>query len=63
MSRRESSSSKTLEVKSMFEPSRIAPLCLAQAYEHLIPIVRRTANPVRDTGSNIAKQQRRQVGA
>jgi len=47
----------------MFEPSRIAPLCLAQAYEHLIPIVRRTANPVRDTGSNIAKQQRRQGGA
>jgi len=47
----------------MFEPSRIAPLCLSQAYEHLIPIVRRTANPVRDTGSDIAKQQRRQGGA
>ena len=47
----------------MFEPSRISLLCLAQAYEYLIPIVRRTANPAGDTGSDIALQQRPQGGA
>lgn len=47
----------------MFEPNRIAPLCLAQAYERLIPIIRRTAKPVGDTGSDISIQQRRQGGA
>ena len=29
---------KALEMKVMFEPSRIAPICMAQAYERVVPI-------------------------
>ena len=32
---------KTLEVRVVFEPSRIAPICMAQAYERVVPIARR----------------------
>ncbi len=35
-----------LEVKVSFEAARIAPQCLAEAYELLVPIPRR---PTRDT--------------
>lgn len=35
-----------LEVKASFEAARIAPQCLAEAYELLVPIPRR---PTRDT--------------
>ncbi len=30
-----------LEVKVVFEPSRIAPICVAQAYERVVPTLRR----------------------
>lgn len=30
-----------LEVRASFEAGRIAPQCLAEAYEHLVPIPRR----------------------
>jgi hypothetical protein len=32
---------KALEVKRRFEPSHVAAECLAQAYERLVPILRR----------------------
>lgn len=35
-----------LEVKALFEAARIAPQCLAEAYELLVPIPR---HPTRDT--------------
>lgn len=34
-----------LEVRIAFEASRIAPQCLADAYERLIPIPRRQTRP------------------
>jgi hypothetical protein len=34
-----------LEVRIAFEASRIAPQCLADAYERLIPIPRRPTRP------------------
>jgi hypothetical protein len=33
--------SRALEVRVVFEPSRIAPACVAQAYERVVPTVRR----------------------
>jgi hypothetical protein len=36
---------KALEVKKRFEPSRLAAECLAQAYERLVPILRRPVPP------------------
>lgn len=38
---RERKKSKNLEVRVMFEPSRIAAACVAQAYERVVPITRR----------------------
>jgi hypothetical protein len=32
---------RVLEVRAMYEPSRIQGECLADAYEHAVPIVRR----------------------
>jgi len=34
-----------LGVLVSFEPARIAPECLARAYEHVLPIQRRRAGP------------------
>jgi hypothetical protein len=35
-----------LEVRAWFEAARIAPQCLADAYERLVPIPRRPTRPV-----------------
>jgi hypothetical protein len=35
-------SRSTLEVHVTFEPSRVSPACVVQAYEHVVPIARRT---------------------
>lgn len=35
-----------LQVRFTFEVARIAPQCLAEAYEHLVPIPRRPTRPV-----------------
>jgi hypothetical protein len=40
-SRRPTKKVKSLEVRVVFEPSRIAPLCVAHAYERVVPIARR----------------------
>ena len=34
--------STTLEVRITFEPSRVSPACVAQAYEQVVPMIRRT---------------------
>jgi hypothetical protein len=36
---------KELEVRIAFEASRVAPQCLADAYERLVPIPRRPTRP------------------
>jgi len=42
VARREHTRSTTLEVRITFEPSRVSPACVAQAYERVVPITRRT---------------------
>ena len=44
MARREPKATKALEVSVMFEPSHVAPACIAQAYERVVPIRRRAAS-------------------
>jgi hypothetical protein len=34
-----------LEVRLTFEPSRVSPACIVQAYERVVPITRRTTPP------------------
>ncbi len=46
---------KPLEVRVMFEPSRLAATCIAQAYERIIPIMRRVVAP-RQLSSGIQAQ-------
>jgi hypothetical protein len=41
MAHREPKTTKALEVSVMFEPSHVAPACVAQAYERVVPITRR----------------------
>ncbi len=41
VARREHTRSTTLEVRITFEPSRVSPACVVQAYERVVPITRR----------------------
>jgi hypothetical protein len=43
MARREPKPTQALEVSVLFEPSHVAPACIAQAYERVVPIRRRVA--------------------
>jgi len=40
MARREPKTTKALEVSVMFEPSHVAPACVVQAYERVVPMTR-----------------------
>lgn len=42
VARRARTRSTTLEVHITFEPSRVSPACVTQAYERVVPITRRT---------------------
>ena len=42
VARREHTRSTPLEVRITCEPSRVSPACVAQAYERVVPITRRT---------------------
>jgi hypothetical protein len=42
VARRAHRGSTTLEVRITFEPSRVSPACVAQAYEQVVPMIRRT---------------------
>ena len=49
MARREHKHRQTLKVHVTFEPNRISQDCVAQAYEQVVPITRRSpARPVPD---------------
>lgn len=47
--------SKKLEVHVAFESSRVASECLAQAYERVVPITRRTIHPGSGSGQALEK--------
>jgi hypothetical protein len=42
VARRVRTGSTTLEVRITFEPSRVSPACVIQAYERVVPLTRRT---------------------
>jgi hypothetical protein len=44
VARRQHQASRTLEVRRTFEPSRVSPACVTQAYERVVPIPRRTTS-------------------
>ena len=44
MARREPNTTKTLEISVMFEPSRLSPACVAQAYEEVVPLTQRATS-------------------
>jgi hypothetical protein len=50
MARREPKQPKTLEVRVRFEPSRLSPTCVAQAYEQVVPLTHRTPPRTAPTG-------------
>ena len=41
MARREPNTTQALEVSVLFEPSRLSPACVAQAYEEVVPLTQR----------------------
>jgi len=41
VARRDTAQIKELEVRVMFEPNRLSMACIAQAYEHVAPVLRR----------------------
>jgi hypothetical protein len=45
MARRERTHTIVLEIRVTFEPSRVSSACVAQAYEQVVPIPRRTTSP------------------
>ena len=45
MARRERTHNMVLEIRVTFEPSRVSSACIAQAYEQVVPIPRRTTSP------------------
>jgi hypothetical protein len=50
VARRHRQPPKTREIHTTFEPSRLSPSWVAQAYEQIVPIVRRTTSRVADPG-------------
>src|SRR5262245_54712717 len=46
---REPKKAPLLEVRTMYEPSRIAPVCLVQAYERVVPLTGRFIINLADT--------------
>jgi hypothetical protein len=54
--------STTLEVRITFEPSRVGPACVAQAYERVVPITRRPAPQTRSAPQATSAQPTQHVG-
>jgi len=50
VARRNRQPPKTREIRTTFEPSRLSPSWVAQAYEQIVPIVRRTTSRSPDQG-------------
>jgi hypothetical protein len=59
MACREPNTTKALEVSVMFEPSHVAPACVAQAYERVVPIARR-ATPAPQHNSRAGRERLQQ---
>jgi hypothetical protein len=47
VARRQHQTSRPLEVRRTFEPSRVSAACVMQAYERVVPITRRPAAQTR----------------
>lgn len=62
VARRVRTSSATLEVRIIFEPSWGSPACVVQAYERVVPITRRPAPRARASQPTESAPQRQQVG-
>ena len=62
VARRGHGRSLTLAVRRTFEPSRVSPVCGAQAYERVVPITRRPAPQARAPQQTEDAQQRQHVG-
>jgi hypothetical protein len=56
MARREPHTTKALEVSVMFEPSRLSPACVAQAYEEVVPLTQRTTS--RAANRDLARREK-----
>jgi hypothetical protein len=56
MARRDPNTTKTLAVSVMFEPSRLSPACVAQAYEAVVPLTQRT--PAQASQMDLARRER-----
>jgi hypothetical protein len=64
MARRDPNTTKALEVSVMFELSHVAPACVAQAYERVVPITRRaTPAPQHNSRAGRERLQQRVGGA
>jgi hypothetical protein len=62
MARREPNTTKMLEVSVMFEPSRLSPACVAQAYEEAVPLTQRATSKAVHTDLARREQTRQPVG-
>jgi hypothetical protein len=62
VARRGPSRSLILAVRITFEPSRVSPACVAQAYERVVPITRRPAPRARALPPAESAPQPQQVG-
>ena len=62
MARRDPKPTKALEVSVMVEPSHVAPACVAQAYERVVPITRRAAPTVQPHSHAGRKRLTQRVG-
>ncbi len=61
MARRAHRPSSTLEVRITFEPSRVSPACVAQAYEGVVPMTRRPTAPALSARPTACAQQAQQT--
>lgn len=62
VARRTHTGSPTLEVRITFEPSRVSPACVTQAYERVVPITRRPVSQDLTTRQAECAQQSPRVG-
>ena len=56
MARRERSKPQKRGIRITFEPHRLSPAWVAQAYEQVVPVARRSATKVRAPGNRGAAQ-------
>jgi hypothetical protein len=62
VARRERTKERILEVRCTFEPNRLAQVCLENAYEHVVPTVRRKIQGQPSPAADRTPVQQRQAG-